>query len=206
MPPTAPNRLTWLLARYGAPALLIAVALVHAYQVHRHDLSPWRGGGFGMFSTVDIPNARFLRLYLTTEEGEVPAPLPPTLSISILEVQTLPTEEGLRRLAARLAAATWAVPELPRVELERAAEAAETALEAGRPWTPSAGRPVASPVPVPLRAGEELPAGFTPVGALGVRVELWRYRFDQETTRLEVERLQEVRARSVLIDRWGKDG
>jgi len=206
MPPTAPNRLTWLLARYGAPALLAVVALFQTYQALRHELTPWRGGGFGMFSTVDVPSARFFRLYLATDEGEIPAPLPATLAISFREIQTLPTEESLDRLARRLAAATWAVPDLPLVALERVTEAPETGLEAGRPWSPGGEFPVRAPLPVPLLAGEELPGGLTRLDALGVRLELWRYHFDQETTRLEVERLQEARATSSPITRRETDG
>jgi hypothetical protein len=195
-----------LVARYGAPALLAAVALFQGYQTERHDLTPWRGGGFGMFSTVDVPTARFFRLYLATDEGEIPAPLPATLAISFREVQTLPTEAGLRRLAGQLAAATWAVPDLPRIELERVTEAPETGLEAGRPWSAGGGFPVVAPLPVPLLAGEELPGGLTRLDTRGVRLELWRYRFDQETTRLEVERLHEARATASPAIRRESDG
>lgn len=187
-----------LAARYGAPALLAAVAVVQGWQAQRLDLSPWKGAGFGMFSTVDAPKARFLRIHLETPDGEVPVPLPASLARPIREVQTLPTERRLHRLARQLAAATWAVPDLPRVDLERVKATPESTLEEGGPLPPGIATPVVAPVPLLLLAGEEVPAGFTRIETRGVRVELWRYRFEPEAARLEVERLREARADRVL--------
>lgn len=195
-----------LAARYGAPALLAAVALVQGWQSERLDLSPWKGGGFGMFSTVDAPKARFLRLYLETPAGDVPVPPPADLARSFRAVQTLPTPRRLARLATRLAAATWAVPDLPRVELERVEETPEATLEEGGPQPPGIATPVVAPVPLLLLAGEEVPAGFTPVDARAVRVEVWRYRFEPEGARLEMERLRSARAERLLGPGGGSDG
>ncbi len=50
--------------------LLCLVALHHAYRVSREGLTPWKGGGFGMFSTIDSQAQRFVRLSVTTEGGE----------------------------------------------------------------------------------------------------------------------------------------
>lgn len=193
------DRALQVAARYGAPVLLAAVALVQSVQVQRLDLSPWKGGGFGMFSTVDTPKARFLRLYLVIDRGEVPVPVPAELARPILEVQTLPTERRVDRLARQFAAATWAVPDLPRIDLERVAEVSQSLAEELGPLAPGAGTPVIAPVPLLLYADEEVPAGFTRVDVRAVWVELWRYRFEPETTRLEVERLLEARAKASAL-------
>jgi hypothetical protein len=50
--------------------LLCLVALHHAYRVSRDGLTPWKGGGFGMFSTIDSQAERFVRLSVTIEGGE----------------------------------------------------------------------------------------------------------------------------------------
>ncbi len=204
--PRIRDRALRLAARYGAPALLAAVALVQAGQTARLDLSPWKGGGFGMFSTVDAPKARFVRLYLETPGGEVPVPPPADLARSFRELQTLPTERRLARLATQLAAATWAVPDLPRVELERVEETPEATLEEGGPQPSGIATPVLAPVPLLLLAGEEVPAGFTPIDTRAVRVEVWRYHFEPEGARLEMERLRSARAERLIEPGGGSGG
>jgi hypothetical protein len=48
------------------PALLLAVAGFQITLVHTADLSPWLGGGFGMFATTDGPGARHVHVYAIT--------------------------------------------------------------------------------------------------------------------------------------------
>lgn len=60
------------LVPYAAPLLLVAVAALQIHLAHAHRLSPWKGGGFGMFATVDVAGLRYIRAYLLTQEGEVP--------------------------------------------------------------------------------------------------------------------------------------
>jgi hypothetical protein len=43
--------------------LLLCVALHQLRLVYTTDLSPWSGGGFGMFSTTDAPSDRHLYIY-----------------------------------------------------------------------------------------------------------------------------------------------
>jgi hypothetical protein len=39
------------LLKYGLPLLIVSVVLIQFYQVYFQNLSPWKGGGFGMYST-----------------------------------------------------------------------------------------------------------------------------------------------------------
>jgi hypothetical protein len=41
-----------LLLKYSLPAIIIGVAAFQFYQVYYHQLSRWKGGGFGMYSEV----------------------------------------------------------------------------------------------------------------------------------------------------------
>ena len=41
-----------------APSLLLAVALQHLYLVYFRDLTPWIGGGFGMYAVIDTHRMR----------------------------------------------------------------------------------------------------------------------------------------------------
>ena len=43
--------------------ILLIVAAVQIYLARTADLTPWKGGGFGMFSTTDSVANRFLRVY-----------------------------------------------------------------------------------------------------------------------------------------------
>lgn len=44
--------MAWL-ARWLAPCLLLAVVVQHLYLVYARDLTPWIGGGFGMYAVTD---------------------------------------------------------------------------------------------------------------------------------------------------------
>ena len=70
---TAPARAALSPARrllpYLPPLALAVVAGAQFALAHSAPLSPWKGGGFGMFSTQDQPRSRTLRLHLLTDEG-----------------------------------------------------------------------------------------------------------------------------------------
>ncbi len=52
------------------PAVLVAVAVVQVGLTATTDLSPWKGGGFGMFATTDSARFRTLRYYALGAESE----------------------------------------------------------------------------------------------------------------------------------------
>jgi hypothetical protein len=81
-------------------ALLLAVAAGHAGLVRCCGLSPWLGGGFGMFSTADARDVRVLRL---EPRGEREVALPRDLDDEADRAATLPTDARLRALARALA-------------------------------------------------------------------------------------------------------
>jgi hypothetical protein len=92
---------------YVAPSLLLAVAGLQMLLAGTASLSPWKGGGFGMFSTVDAPSARFLRVYLITGGREIPVLLPDQLRPLAAEIKTMPRARRLRDLACKVASGTW---------------------------------------------------------------------------------------------------
>jgi hypothetical protein len=85
-----------------APALLVVLALVHVGLVYGKELTPWKGGGFGMFSTLDHEGWRVVRLLVEDGSGEEPVRvrLPPRLAADARRARILPDEAALRRLAA----------------------------------------------------------------------------------------------------------
>ena len=58
--------LIYTCVRYLPVILLVVLASSQLYLVHTESLSPWAGGGFGMFSTPDAPRSRTVRAYVLT--------------------------------------------------------------------------------------------------------------------------------------------
>ena len=101
----SPPRRWRSLAPWLAPSALVVIALHQIALAHLADLSPWKGGGYGMFSTTDHGGARFLRVYALGAAGERRIPLPPELVNRSYRVRDLPSARGMRRLAHEIAAA-----------------------------------------------------------------------------------------------------
>ena len=163
---------------YAAPILLVLVAVSHAYLVLQHDLSPWKGGGFGMFSTVDKHEARWFRVYLQTDVGSVVPEFPLAFDSrkALLrrgkELGALPTRTALDEFAHELARG-------------------ESRWVHCRP-TGVAGAPFED-----WRTDDyavfSLPFALTencrPLNVSAVGVEIWRHRYERETRSLVGERL-----------------
>ncbi len=93
----------WLLA--ALPALLLSGVALRQIQLTRTEsLSPWKGGGFGMFASTDSRANRFLRVYVRAPERHAELEIPRSLEELAARVAVLPNEQNLRRLAAGVAA------------------------------------------------------------------------------------------------------
>lgn len=177
-----------------APVLLVLVASVQFVVAQSGELSPWKGGGFGMFSTVDSPDARFLRIYLVDDGERIPVLLPARAEGEWLRGRTFPTDDRLRRIAQIVAGGTWIPYEFSRVEdrYELLADEPANGHHGG----------AAAPSPPPATHGslEDLglyrmvtedevePAAEDVVSFEAVRVELWRYGFAPSPPALEATR------------------
>lgn len=92
------------------PLLLTTVALRQIVLVHAAGLSPWHGGGFGMFASIDRDERRVVTTQLIdcsqTWDFLLPkivADSPEMLSdATYTHVTTFPTESQLRRIGRRL--------------------------------------------------------------------------------------------------------
>lgn len=148
-----------------APVALCLVAGLHAVRVATYNQTPWKGGGFGMFSTVDGEASRFLRAYAVTPDGDLPIEIPERWQKRAWELRAAPTAEEATELAKKLAEMPWQYPDpLP---------AAPTHL-------------------VAIPAGKS-PAGAIPVWE--IRLECWRLGFDRSAVKLQSEKLLEVDSR-----------
>jgi hypothetical protein len=89
---------------FAAPALLVLVALTQLTLVHTTDLSPWLGGGFGMFATIESRSERHFVAYAETPGLLRELTIPPALEDEAERVRAWPTEARLRGLARKLLA------------------------------------------------------------------------------------------------------
>ena len=85
------------------PVLLAAVALVQIGLVRGAGLSPWLGGGFGMFSTTDAWGRRHLHAWAWHTGLRRELRVPRSLDRARRKALALPTQAHLRTLAAELA-------------------------------------------------------------------------------------------------------
>jgi hypothetical protein len=93
-----------VLTRSAPAVLLIAVALLQIYLAHvRQILTPAKGGGFGLFSTVDKLETRNLRAYLVGDTWERPVKLDGLWGV-MPRALSLPTDAALRDVAKVLLA------------------------------------------------------------------------------------------------------
>ena len=169
-----------LVRLYFAPVVLVVIASVQFYLAQTHGLSPWKGGGFGMFSTVDSPGERFLRVYLITDDGEIPVMVPDHLRGEEFFVRTLPLRRSVEQLAVEIASETWIRTDVA------------VSSGTGAPFTPAP--PPGTFLP-PVRyqfAFEPDPPPEAVVEANAVRVAVWQLSFDPGTLQLSAIKLIEA--------------
>jgi hypothetical protein len=95
-----------------APLVLLVVLVTHVSARWSADLTPWKGGGFGMFSTVDSPASRAVRVELETDMGALLVAVPSDLEDLVTSAKAAPSTGRLVRLAEALAEQWWVVPDL----------------------------------------------------------------------------------------------
>jgi hypothetical protein len=84
--------------------LLVAVAAVQITLTRTAALTPWKGGGFGMFSTSDHAGERALRIVVTARDRSEEIAVSPSLQDAADRATALPGERQLMRLARLVAA------------------------------------------------------------------------------------------------------
>jgi hypothetical protein len=80
--------------------LLLVVACIQVYLVRTQHLSPWKGGGFGMFSTNDDEN-RWMDIWVEDSQGERRIDVSGDFRFTLYAA--FPDEGRLRALAYRIA-------------------------------------------------------------------------------------------------------
>jgi hypothetical protein len=177
-------RPTWDAIAPLVPAVvLVAVAAAQVRAVMRERLSPWKGGAFGMFSTVESPASRVVRATIVSDRGEYVVRAPPELSMLERAVRTSPSDARAAELAAALARTAW-IPDRALTPAERYREL--LGQPAGGTAAPERSR-IATEEFVRAATRHEGAAGAIRVHR--ARVEVWQLRFDHADASLSSRRI-----------------
>jgi hypothetical protein len=84
--------------------VLVLVAGTQIVLVKAAGLTAWKGGGFGMFSTIDDAPHRTIRIVVEAPSRSEEAELAPSLDDDVARALTLPSQYRLGRLAEAVAA------------------------------------------------------------------------------------------------------
>ncbi len=85
-------------------AVLMTIACCQIALTRTSRLSPWKGGGFGMFASLDGIGFRSVRLFVDGPARSEELTVPASLAADAMKVAALPTERALRSFAGRVLA------------------------------------------------------------------------------------------------------
>jgi hypothetical protein len=90
--------------RYLPPVLLTVVALGQIALARTADLTAWKGGGFGMFSTLDHGAYRGVHVVVDAPDRSEALEIPPSLATAAARAAAFPADPLLRSLAEGIVA------------------------------------------------------------------------------------------------------
>jgi hypothetical protein len=192
--PSRPSRLNlsqWI-ERWLVPSILVGVALLQLTLAHTANLSPWKGGGFGMFAAVDSPSMRTVAAEGLDAQGEV-------IRFDVLEaldpvierrMRVFPKRSDLELLAPQLIGRT-VVPTARRQQFTL------QVLDDENPETVVTREADVLTTPLYRLFDDELaPNGLRSLEA--VRLQWWQLRFDPSQNRIYSEPISPA----VVVGTW----
>jgi hypothetical protein len=84
--------------------LLFVIAMVQIMLAKTAALSPWKGGGFGMFSTTDGTAFRYIRIFVEAPERSEELEIAPSQEDAAARAQLFPSDTLLTGLARAVVA------------------------------------------------------------------------------------------------------
>ena len=86
-------------SRLLPPLLLTVVALLQIVLARTADLTAWKGGGFGMFSTLDHGAYRGVDIVIDAPDRSESLEIPPSLEVAAARAAAFPVDWLMRDLA-----------------------------------------------------------------------------------------------------------
>jgi hypothetical protein len=196
------DRRSWIrrMELFAVPFVLVAVALVQIVRAHVVGQSAWKGGGFGMFSTVDSSGARFFRAYLIKDGLQLAVPIPDRLEDLVHRTKIVPTDENLQLIADELATEQWVHSDFAMRALEVRDHVTVSPDNDDAPTmvidpAPSTRRTVRVQA---LHVADPIPAPSDLVEFDSIRVDFWKYEYERDTSTIRARKTRSVRADKVL--------
>lgn len=90
-----------------APIILCIVVGFQMYLSIFDNLTPWKGGGFGMFSTIDTPGTRNLRAFVFINNKEYPVMFPRSFRGEVDKIRAFPKKENILDFSKKLFNKKW---------------------------------------------------------------------------------------------------
>ena len=78
--------------------VLIVIALAQVTLAKTAELSPWKGGGFGMFASTDVTASRTVRVYIKRVDSWEPLEIAPSHTVHATQAKLFPSNAMLTRL------------------------------------------------------------------------------------------------------------
>jgi hypothetical protein len=91
-------------SRLLPPLLLVVVAVVQIVLAQTGDLTPWKGGGFGMFATLDHGAYRNVDIVVAAPDRSEGLEIPESLETAVARAAAFPADWLMRALAEGVAA------------------------------------------------------------------------------------------------------
>ena len=85
--------------------LLMLIAFNQIYKKNTHYLSPWKGGGFGMFSDISV---RYMHIHLINRRTFYCAKKPNDYKRILYKMKHYPSDSLLKTMGKKLTRHTWA--------------------------------------------------------------------------------------------------
>jgi hypothetical protein len=98
------------LLKWSVPFLLCIVAVTQIFLSHTKHLTPWKGGGFGMFASIDRMERRVLHITAETDWGKYV--IDPEIIINRREysrIQAMPSVTSLKSIHDTVRNSGWAL-------------------------------------------------------------------------------------------------
>lgn len=87
---------------YLPTIVLVIIAINQLLLANFFNLSPWLGGGYGMFSTTDVGRNRHIHIYANSPGIRKELICPQDLKDIVFRTKSFPTGRNLKRLARRI--------------------------------------------------------------------------------------------------------